>query len=120
MNKVTISFAHPHAFGSVISLSGSFYWSPRGYAGFEWLPAMIANTPAPNIKLYLAVGLLETIVSPRNFGHYMLATNRHMRDVLTARGYTFRYREFNGVHHELNWQLELAEGLRYLLDDPNN
>ncbi len=78
----------------------------------------MAGASAPNIKLYLAAGLLETIVNSHNFGHYMLATNRHMRDVLTARGYAFRYREFNGVHHELNWQLELAEGLRYLLNDP--
>ena len=67
------------------------------------------------VQLYVAAGELETVVTPGNAGHYMVATNRHFRNVLLAAGYRFTYRELNGVHSELNWQDGLAEGLIRLI-----
>jgi len=48
----------------------------------------------------------------------MLDANRHLRDVLQAKGYKFRYVEFNGRHEFANWQETLGDGLIYLLGRP--
>ncbi len=109
-----IAWSRPDAIANVLSLSGSFYWTPESSARYEWLTGRIADSPRRDIRLYLAVGELETVVTPTNHGHYMLSTNRHARDVLTARGYDVRYVEFNGVHHSVSWQDWIAPGLLYL------
>ncbi len=109
------AWKRPDRFQRVLSLSGSFYWRPPGETEYEWLPALYAREPRRPIRLYLAAGMLENVVTPGNAGHYLVGTNRHMRDILTARGYDFRYAEFNGVHSTLNWQDQLLPGLRFLL-----
>lgn len=48
-------------------------------------------------------------------GPSLLVANRHLRDVLQAKGYAVHYREFNGGHEVLNWRGTLAEGLLLLL-----
>jgi enterochelin esterase family protein len=108
------AFRRPDAIGKVLSLSGSFYWRPPGWPAFEWLPNLYAATERRPIRIYLSAGLLETSVSDDNSGHYLLGTNRHMRDVLAARDYSFRYDEFMGVHSEVNWEDQLAAGLSWL------
>jgi enterochelin esterase-like enzyme len=105
----------PDAFQRVLSLSGSYYWRPPGHPEFEWLPALYAREAPRPVRFYLAAGALETVASPTNAGHYLLATNRHMRDVLLAKGYTLKYVEFYGVHSTINWQDQLLPGLTYLL-----
>lgn len=110
-----LAFEHPEAFGNVLSLSGSYYWRPQGEAEFEWVPRLYASAARRPVRFYIAAGELETFVTPGNRGHYLVATNRHMRDVLRARGYAVEYVEFNGVHSGLNWQDGLAAGLVHLL-----
>lgn len=105
----------PDAFGNVLSLSGSYYWRPQGHSQFEWLSALYAREDRRPIRFYLAAGSLETVVTSGNAGHYMVGTNRHMRDVLIAKGYDLRYHEFYGVHSTFNWQDQLLPGLDYLL-----
>ena len=109
------AFRRPDAFQRVLSLSGSFYWRPPQTEEFTWLPALVAREPKQPVRLYLAAGSLETVVSTTNAGHYLLGTNRHMRDVLGAKGYTFEYVEFYGLHSPGNWQDQLQPGLTYLL-----
>lgn len=105
----------PEAIGAVLTLSGSFYWAPPGEARYEWLPARVAREPRKPLRWFVASGSLETVVTPGNHGHYMVGTNRHLNDVLIAKGYTHFYEEFAGVHHEANWEDALATGLRLLL-----
>jgi enterochelin esterase family protein len=112
------AFRRPDAFQRVLSLSGSFYWRPPGHPEFEWLPALVAREPARPLRIYLAAGSLETVVTPTNVGHYLLATNRHMRSVLQAKGYEMRYVEFCGSHSPINWQDQLLPGLAYLMPPP--
>jgi enterochelin esterase-like enzyme len=114
-----VGWARPEAVGNVLSLSGSYYWRPRSHAEPEWLPSLYAAEAAHPIKLYLAVGFLETVVTPGNGGHYMVGTNRHMRDILTARQYEYEYVEFNGIHSDYNWHDNVAAGLKYLLNKNN-
>lgn len=110
-----LALEYPDTFGNVLSLSGSYYWRPADVEAFEWVPMRYAFEERRPVRFYVAAGELETFVSPGNRGHYLLATNRHMRDVLVARGYDLEYVEFNGVHSDLNWQDWLAEGLVHLL-----
>jgi enterochelin esterase family protein len=99
-----------------LSMSGGFSWRPPGEREFEWATHTIADRPKSNVRFFLSVGTLETGVSTRNQGHYLLATNRHLRDVLRARGYALTYEEVSGVHSELNWQDQFARGISRLLD----
>lgn len=107
-----VAFERPDLVGNVIALSGSFYWKPDGETEYEWLAGRVAASPRRDVRWFLRVGSLETVVTPNNHGHYMVATNRHMRDVLRARGYDLDYAEYAGGHSDLNWQSGLAEGLR--------
>lgn len=109
----TAAFRRPDAIGNALTLSGSFYWHPPGDPAFEWLPRLMAASERKPIRLYVTAGELETVVTPTNAGHYLVGTNRHLRDVLAAKGYTFGYREYYGVHGEANWEDALAEGLRW-------
>jgi enterochelin esterase family protein len=111
MMAALMAFRHPESFGNVLSLSGSYYWRPQDETEPEWVPRTYAAGDRRPVRFYMAAGELETFVTQGNQGHYLLATNRHMRDVLRARGYMVEYIEFNGVHSELNWQDWLADGL---------
>jgi enterochelin esterase family protein len=108
MGGLTAAYAalrHPEVFGNVLSQSGSFWW-PRGSpheVDAEQLTRDYARTPRLPIRFYLEVGLQE--------GPFMLASNRHLRDVLTAREYDVDYIELNGGHCWLNWRCSLADGL---------
>jgi enterochelin esterase-like enzyme len=48
-------------------------------------------------------------------GPSMVVVNRHLRDVLQAKGYVVYYREFNSGHEYLNWRGTPADGLLLLL-----
>lgn len=105
---------HPEVFGNVLSQSGSFWWAPDGAEEHEWLTARFAHAPRMGVRFYLNVGLLESGPSPRN-SPSQLDANRHLRDVLRARGYDVTYRELNGGHDYIGWPAGLADGLISLL-----
>ncbi|MFI5272712.1 MAG: enterochelin esterase [Ktedonobacterales bacterium] len=101
---------HPDTFGNVLSQSGSFWWRPEGDAEHEWLARQYVATPRRALRFYLEVGLLETHTTP-GAGPTQLLANRHLRDVLRAKGYRVTYNEFNGGHDYLGWRRTLADGL---------
>jgi enterochelin esterase-like enzyme len=105
---------HPEVFGNVLSQSGSFWWAPEGAEEHEWLSSQFARSPHRDIRFYLNVGLLEGGPSPNN-SPSQLVCNRHLRDVLRARGYDVTYRELNGGHDYIGWPAGLADGLIALL-----
>ncbi|MGZ3457520.1 MAG: enterochelin esterase [Archangium sp.] len=105
---------HPEVFGKVLSQSGSFWWAPEGAGEDEWLSSQFARSPRSELRFYLNVGLLESGPSPKNSPSQLVA-NRHLRDVLRARGYEVTYRELNGGHDYIGWPAGLADGLIALL-----
>ena len=104
LGAVCAGWRHPEVFGNVISQSGYFSWDPFEVDAeaeveleFEWIIRQIAASPKMNIRLVLSVGTLEHdhdfLYSPS-----LLQANRHMRDVLLAKGYEFTYKEVAGGH----------------------
>lgn len=104
LGAVCAGWRHPEVFGNVISQSGYFSWDPFEAEAdadveleFEWITRQIAASPKVNIRLVLSVGTLEHdhdfLYSPS-----FLQANRHMRDVLLAKGYQFTYMEVAGGH----------------------
>jgi enterochelin esterase family protein len=107
----------PKLFGNVLSQSGSFWWRPRGDREHEWLARQfVAALPVP-VRYYLEVGRLETHQTP-GIGPTQVIANRHLRNVLQARGYSLTYGENNGGHNFLSWRGTLADGLIALLGHP--
>jgi enterochelin esterase family protein len=97
-------------FGRVLCQSGAFWWKPEGAIEHEWLARQFAGAPLLPLRFHLDVGLLERWPSPDD-GPHILITNRHMRDVLRARGYPVNYVEVNSGHDDLYWRGALADGL---------
>ncbi|HSG18146.1 MAG TPA: alpha/beta hydrolase-fold protein [Anaerolineae bacterium] len=105
---------HSDVFGNVISQSGAFWYKPEGEHEEEWLARQYALTPKLPLRFYLDVGLLETDMDPGDLT-CMLSRNRHMRDVLQAKGYPVYYSEFYGGHNPMNWKGTFANGILALL-----
>ena len=104
------AFEHPEVFGNVLSQSGSNWWKPEGEIEGEWLTRQFANSPQGAIRFSVSVGLMEV--------PDQLDTNRHLRDVLIAKGYPVKYSEFNGNHSYVSWRAEFADRLMDLLGQP--
>ncbi len=108
-----VASKHPSVFGNVLSQSGSYWWGPD-------LPEKtsrdFAARPASPIRFWLEAGTLETTGGDPS----LLTANRHFRDVLQARGYTFQYSEFVGGHQYLNWPHTIVNGLVAVLTPPKS
>lgn len=103
------AFEHPDVFGSVISLSGSFWWKPAGGSEAEWLTNLVRTSPRLPLHFYLEVGLMES--QPMQ-----IDTNRRMRDALIEKGYPVGYLEYDGGHSFLTWSGGMVNGLETLMD----
>lgn len=96
--------------GNVISQSGFFSWRPQNDLENGWLMREFIKSPKQNLKCYLDIGSLETALTFNN-GASLLSTNRHMRDVLKAKGYDVLYTEYAGGHDYICWQNTLPNAL---------
>ncbi|QDT52634.1 Enterochelin esterase [Caulifigura coniformis] len=106
----------PQLFGNASCQSGSFWWSPGSGPGREagepgWLNREFASRSRVPVKFYLEAGTFE--VSQRSAG--ILPMTRHLRDVLTAKGYDVQYAEYAGGHGYVYWRHTFANGLIALL-----
>ncbi|MFT3881129.1 MAG: enterochelin esterase [Gemmatales bacterium] len=113
------AWKHPEVFGKVLSQSGSFWWHLKEEAEGEWLTRQIASSPTKPVHFYLDVGLLEGWIE-RQHAPTQVSANRHLRDVLTAKGYSVEYAEFNGGHDYLNWKGTFSDGMIALVGQPTN
>lgn len=98
---------HPEIFGNVLSQSGTFSWDPKekqtadkDELEFEWIIRQYAEGSKLPLRFVLTVGALEYErgYPVPGYPEYpaapsLLQVNRHMRDVLVAKGYTVRYIE---------------------------
>jgi enterochelin esterase-like enzyme len=106
----------PGIFGNVLSQSGSFGWRPEGESKPDWLVRQYAGQLQLPLRFYLEAGLFETdLMMVDGYSINLLASNRHFRDILQAKGYPVHYREFSGGHSTVIWRGTLADGLLALL-----
>jgi enterochelin esterase family protein len=106
-------FRHSDVIGLVLSNSGSFQhlqgsdgtdvaeWTEGG-----WLIRDIGAAARKPLEIYLDAGRFERDLRD---------SNRHMRDVLAARGYKVTYAEFSGGHDYWIWRGTIADGMIALL-----
>ena len=105
---------HPERFRLVLSQSGSFQMAQPPDEEPGSLIRRMMSRPRIPLRIYMDAGLLEgNYVIPG--GMTLLAANRHMRDVLSLKGYRVTYREFNGGHEYQSWRETLVDGLVALL-----
>ncbi|MEM7130118.1 MAG: alpha/beta hydrolase-fold protein [Chloroflexota bacterium] len=105
-----MAFTHPEIFGHVISQDGAFWWAPQDdLEPKEWLARQIAQSERRSISIYLEAGLL--VPYHDNVPLNNLDVNRHMRNVLQAKGYPLVYSEYYGGHHWINWRGSLGDAL---------
>lgn len=115
-----LGWAHPETFGNVLSLSGSYWWAPTAanapaphrWAEGDWFMRQVLQGPAKPVRWHLAYGLLERGV---NGEAGIVDNNRHLRNVLQAKGYTVTSHEFAGGHDYYAWAEEIVLGLEALL-----
>lgn len=118
------AYTHPEVFGRVLSQSGSFWWKPGFVIGqdaaaesdeeWEWLARQFVRSETLPVRFYLDVGILETKGASES--PTQVIVNRHMRDVLRAKGYQVHYAEFAGGHDYACWRGTLADGLIALFE----
>lgn len=115
-----IALFHPEVFGNVLSQSGAFREASGGDEPNASARAFL-EAPRKPIRFYMEVGrydnvpaagrpLYELVLDETN-----LMGNRHLRDVLRAKGYDVTYREVGGGHDFVHWRAMLADGLITLL-----
>lgn len=105
---------HPNVFGGVLSQTGWFRWHPEDDSEHEWLARQFITQPKLPVRFYLDVGVLET-ARMKDGGPSQLVANRHMRDVLRAKGYAITYREYGGGHDYSSIQNALFDALPIML-----
>jgi enterochelin esterase-like enzyme len=138
-----VALHHPSVFGAVLSQSAPFWGSPelarelaerspasdrdadrhvreemedRAVLEGNWLQKLYISRDRQPIRFYMNAGSFEAQFWGGPGGvNGTLESNRHMRDVLLAKGYEVYYREFVGGHDYLSWRGLLADGLIALI-----
>jgi enterochelin esterase family protein len=120
----------PEQFGNVSAQSGFFVYKDRNWfknadpasapdaasqeeMAWEQYGAVmqrVAATAKLPLRFYLDVGKFENDFHPSP-----LTANRHLRDVLIAKGYAVKYQEFAGHHSAVNWRGTFPDALMFLL-----
>jgi len=108
---VRIALVRPDLFGNALSMSGSFWWHPENAPAEdgEYIAASVAKNPRADVRIFLSAGLFEFKGPGPDAG--ILDANRHLRDVLRAKGYPIHYREYAAGHDYLAWRGILSDGL---------
>jgi len=107
-----LGLKHPELFGNVLSLSGSYGWSPPGTED-QWLTRQYVSSPRLPLRFYLQAGLYEGKLGASSAG--ILDSNRQLRNVLQAKGYPVEHVEYASGHDYLQWRGSLACGLISLI-----
>jgi len=120
---------HPEIFGNVFSQSGFFVYKDKNWfrrvgrdiapddasqeekawAEYGSVITQFVTRPKLPIRFYLEAGIFENTYHPS-----VLIANRHLRDVLLAKGYSVGYEEFAGHHSTVNFRGSLATALIFI------
>jgi enterochelin esterase family protein len=112
LTSTFVAFRHPDVIGKVLSQSGAYHIHPDRDKNLaptvegNQITREIAAAPRKPLTFYVETGLFEGVLRD---------SNRHLRDVLVAKGYPTTYREFHGGHDYWVWRGTISDGLIALL-----
>lgn len=104
-----VALRYPRLFGNVLSLSGSYWWTPKGEP-VNWLARQYAQSPRYPLRFWLQAGQFES--SGPGGGNY-----RHtlaFEQVLREKGYPVSFHASSSGHDYAGWSEALVLGLRDL------
>ncbi|MEO3989604.1 alpha/beta hydrolase-fold protein [Pseudocitrobacter cyperus] len=104
-----VALRYPRLFGNVLSLSGSYWWTPKGEP-VNWLARQYAQSPRYPLRFWLQAGQFES--SGPGGGNY-----RHtlaFEQVLREKGYPASFHASSSGHDYAGWSESLVLGLREL------
>lgn len=117
LGSLFVALKNPDLFGNVLAQSAALW---RGNNGsneppYEWLTDQYKASPKLPVTIYMEVGALETRGALGGAAPSILEANRHLRDVLTSKGYDLDYHEVPGAQHEPgHWRDQIAQGILWL------
>jgi enterochelin esterase family protein len=79
----------------------------------NWLAQLALKRPASRTRFYLSAGTFE--VDRDATGAAILEENRHLRDILRAKGVDVIFNQFVGAHDAVVRPGAMADGLQKLL-----
>lgn len=104
-----VAFQRPERFGKVLSMSGSYWWAPENEEP-EWLIRQFAQAEKKPLQFFLEAGLFES----RGQDGGILQNNRHLKQVLTQKGYNVTSLEMASGHDYISWCETLYLGAKAL------
>lgn len=107
------ALSHPELFGNVLSMSGSYWWAPKGKEP-EWLIREIEQMSKKPLRFYLEAGLFEQ----RGSWGGIIQNHYRLLDVLKHKGYQVEATELPSGHDYVSWCETLYTGTRYLMAEP--
>lgn len=105
-----VALRYPQLFGNVLSLSGSYWWSP-GKEAPGWLIRQYQQAPHLPLRFWLTAGTLEK-AGPRGGGIYPYAVE--FERMLHEKGYQATLQIYASGHGYAAWLDALVEGMREL------
>lgn len=115
LGSAFFAFKRPDVYGNVLSQSGAFWpGRTRSDPDREWITRQYEASPKLPVRFLLQVGAIEVWNTVGN-GPSIRDVNRHLRNVLVAKGYLVSYHETGGGHEPLSWRGGIAEGLIELI-----
>ncbi|QAV22631.1 enterochelin esterase [Proteus hauseri] len=106
-----VAFNRPDRFGKVLSMSGSFWWSPEKEDP-EWLIRQFDQADKKPLTFFLEAGLFES----RGGLGGILNNNRHLKQVLENKGYSVKSLEMASGHDYIAWCETLYIGAKALTE----
>ena len=102
-----VALRYPRLFGNVLSLSGSYWWAPKGEAP-GWLTQQYQQSPRYPVRFWLQAGRFET--HGPNGGIYRNTLD--FEKVLRDKGYPVSFHASSGGHDYAVWCEALVQGMR--------
>lgn len=102
-----VALRYPRLFGNVLSLSGSYWWAPKGEAS-DWLTRQYQQSPRYPIRFWLQAGIFE--VRGPGGGNY--PNTREFEQVLRDKGYRVSFHPSSSGHDYAAWCEALVDGMR--------
>ena len=102
-----VAMRYPRLFGNVLSLSGSYWWAPKGEEA-SWLTRQYQQSPRYPIRFWLQAGKFES--SGPDGGIYR--NTLEFEQVLKEKGYRVSFHPWSSGHDYTAWCEALVHGMR--------